>query len=75
MKQLYALAVNGVTLYFIGNIPPNNYKDIDNIVTTLNCNTTHADYTNVSECFINSINLKLKIKLEQILVSHVFRIL
>lgn len=73
MEKLYSLSINGTMLYFIGDVPPCNYKDIDEIARQVDINISDNDYEDFCKTFISYISSKLNIQLKQIKISYVFR--
>lgn len=73
MKSLFALKINGTTLYLEGNVPKNMYNEIDMLSKQVDIDPLDIDYTNFCNRFIFLVKSKYNIQLSKKEIAYIFR--
>lgn len=73
MSKLYALSINGRTLYFTGNIPLNYLNQIDQVSKKIIFDKEKLNYQEYLQNFITEIKKMYNVDLIPISIEYVFR--
>lgn len=71
--ELYSLAINGTTLYFLGQIDEKLYSKIDSLIKNIDVDAYDNDCENFCKMFTTLVETTLNIDLKHLRIKYVFR--
>lgn len=71
--ELYTLAINGNTFYFLGQIDEKLYLRIDSLIEDINVDLYDNEYENFCTKFTTLVKTTFNIDLKLLRIKYVFR--